>query len=127
MTWVGDGSLRSNCEQIGEVTGFVKNISKYIVNAELVFASSYLSILEAQMLEKIVCAFYSNPLKKEYLELYPGSEYMLISGSVKNLIKKMELLYASSVTLKKTKHDAKKYASQQTWKSVVDIYLKMYA
>jgi len=126
MTWVGDGSLQSVCAQVGEVTGFVKNISKYIVNAELVFASSYLSILEAQMLEKVVCAFYSNPLKKEYLEQYPGSKYMLISGSVKNMIKKMELLYASSVTFQKTKNDAKNYASQQTWKSVVDIYLKMY-
>ncbi len=127
MTWVGDGSLRKECEKIGAVTGFVKNISKYIVNAEIVFASSYLSILEAQMLEKIVCSFYSNPLKKEYLEMYPGSKYMLVSGSTENMIKKMELLYGSTATLLKTKSDAKKYAAQQTWKSVVDIYLKMYA
>ncbi|GIK84264.1 MAG: glycosyl transferase [Patescibacteria group bacterium] len=126
MVWVGDGFLKKECEQFGIVTGFVKNISQHIVIVDFVFASSYLSILEAQCLEKIVLSFYSNPLKKEYLETYPGNKYMVIAGSVESMIAKFEHMLTSQKLLPEMKKAAKQFALMNTWDKVVDQYLQLW-
>lgn len=126
ITWVGDGSLKQSCETFGTVTGFVKNISKYILQADFVFASSYLSILEAQCLEKIVLSFYSNELKKEYLETFPGSKFMLISGSVDTMLKKIEHLLTSRRFVDSLKVEASKFAQTYTWDKVLVEYKRLW-
>lgn len=126
VTWVGDGSLREVCEEFGIVTGLVKNISKYLRVADFVCSSSYLSILEAQLLGKIVLAFYSNPLKKKYLEAYPGSEHMLISDSVQIMQKKLAHVLKTSKIRESMQEGAKAFASTQTWEKVVGQYVKLW-
>lgn len=126
VTFVGDGSLKNQCQKYGTVIGFVKNISKYIVDSDIVFASSFLSILEAQCLGKVVLAFYSNELKKDYLELYPGSKFMFITNSVDNMLAKLELILKSRKLFHHMELEAKQFAQQQTWDKVVDIYLKLW-
>ena len=127
ITWVGDGEYREECEKLGEVTGFVKNISKHLVNIDLVFSSSYLSILEALLLENNICAFYSNNLKKAYLETFPGSQYLLLANSVESMIKKITFLLDSPKSKKKLGLDAKEFARKQTWDNVLDLYLKLWS
>lgn len=126
ITWVGDGSLQRDCEQIGEVVGFVKNVSKHVAKADLVFATSYLSILEAQMLGKIVCAFYSNPLKESYLKKYPGSSYMLISHTVETMLNKIKVLLGNSRSYKETSVLAQDFAKKMTWDNVLNSYLQLW-
>lgn len=126
MTWVGDGDFREKCEQVGKVTGYVKNVSKHLVDKDFVFSSSYLSILEAQLLENNVCAFYSNDLKKAYLEKFPGSKYMLISNDVDSMLKKINLSLKSPILQKKTGKEASEFAKSQTWKKVLDLYLQLW-
>ncbi len=126
ITWIGDGSLKKQCQEFGEVTGFVKNISQYIVIADFVFASSYLSILEAQCLEKIVLAFYSNGLKKKYLETFPGSKYMLVAGSVESMFVKVEQLLTARKLLSQMQKDARQFALTNTWDKVVAQYLQLW-
>ena len=126
IIWVGEGEFRKECEKLGEVTGFVKNISKYLVNRDLVFSSSYLSILEAQLLKNNVCAFYSNKLKKAYLETFSGSKYMLISDNVEGMIKKINFLFSSPKLKEESGLEAAKFAKKQTWKKVVDLYLRVW-
>ncbi|MBP7842504.1 glycosyltransferase family 4 protein [Candidatus Woesebacteria bacterium] len=126
VIWVGDGVLKTKCQEFGKVTGFVKNISQYIVKADFVFASSYLSILEAQCLEKIVLAFYSNRLKKEYLETFPGSKYMLIAGSIESMFTKVEQLLSERKLLAQMRLDAKQFALKNTWEKVVGKYLQLW-
>lgn len=126
MVWVGDGSLRSECEKIGIVTGFVKNVSQYILQADFVFATSYLAILEAQSLQKIVLSFYSNPLKKEYLESFPGSNYMLVAGSVEKMLKKLEHVCSSRKLLYDMQTKAQKFALSNTWNTVTETYLQLW-
>lgn len=126
ITWVGDGELANRCKLFGNVTGFVKNISQYIVTADLVFASSYLSILEALCLEKIVLAFYSNLLKREYLETFPGAKFMLISGTISGMISKLEHLLTSRKLQRQMERDAKQFALQLTWDKVVAQYLNLW-
>jgi len=126
ITWVGDGKFYKECEQLGKVTGFVKNISKYLVNKDIIFASSYLSILEAQLLGNNVCAFYSNKLKKAYLETFPGNKYMLIADDTEAMMKKLNFLLTSPKLKKQAGQDAEKFAKKQTWKNVLNIYLKLW-
>lgn len=126
ITWVGDGELSTECRKFGEVTGFIKNISQYIAAADFVFASSYLSILEAQRLKKVVLAFYSNPLKKEYLETFPGSKYMLIAGSVQAMKGRLEHLMTTRKLRAQMEITAQQFAQTQTWDAVVEQYLQLW-
>ena len=126
IVWVGDGSLREQCKLYGPVTGFVKNISQYITMADFVFASSYLSILEALCLGKLVLSFYSNPVKKKYLETFPGSQFLLIAGSVIAMQHKLEHLLTNRKLLSQMQLEAKAFAQKQTWERVVGKYLQLW-
>ncbi|MBU0974280.1 glycosyltransferase family 4 protein [Patescibacteria group bacterium] len=126
ITWIGDGEYRQKCEKLGEVTGFVKNISKYLVNKDLIFSSSYLSILEAQLIGNNVCSFYSNNLKKAYLESFPGSKYLLIANTPESMISKITLLFDSPKSENQSKIEAREFAKQQTWGKALNIYLKLW-
>lgn len=126
MTWVGDGSLRGLCEKYGTVTGFVKNVSKYVVPCDLVFASSYLSILESQLLKKVVCSFYSNELKKAYLFAYPGTASMLIAKDVESMQKQITHLFSLKNNYKHCAELAYAFAQKQTWEEVVNTYLSVW-
>ncbi len=126
IIWIGEGEFRKQCEKLGKVTGFVKNISKYLVGKDLVFASSYLSILEAQLTANNVCSFYSNELKKAYLESYPGSKFMLITNSIDSMIAKIVLLFDSPKSQLQFGMFAREFAKQQTWDKVLNLYLKLW-
>lgn len=126
IIWVGDGEFRQECEKHGEVTGFVKNISRYFVNKDLIFSSSYLSILEAQLVGNNVCSFYSNDLKKAYLESYPGSKYLLIANTPESMISKITLLFNSPKSQNLTKIESREFAKHQTWNKVLNLYLKLW-
>lgn len=126
IIWVGDGEFSNECRKHGEVTGFVKNISKYFVNKDFVFASSYLSILEAQLVGCSVCSFYSNDLKKSYLESFPGSKYLFIANKPQSMIKKITYLLSSPKLQAQSRIEAKQFAKEQTWEKVLALYLKLW-
>lgn len=120
--WVGDGEYKAECQKYGQVTGMVKDVSKYLIKADLVWAASYLSILEAQAKGKVVCAFYSHLLKRRYFETFPGSKLMLIGSSVKEMSDQISKLTKDSKILEKYSTNAKKWATEQSWAKVADIY-----
>ncbi|MCB9813289.1 MAG: glycosyltransferase family 4 protein [Pseudomonadales bacterium] len=126
IVWVGEGELSEECANLGKVTGFVKNVSRYLVKKDLIFATSYLSILEAQITGNTVCAFYSNKLKKAYLEDFPGSKYMLIAENIESMNRKIIYLFGSPKFKKISELNAKDFAQKQTWKKVLNIYLKLW-
>lgn len=126
ITWVGDGFYREECEQYGQVTGMVKDLTKYIVRADLVWSASYLSILEAQAQGKIVCAFYSQQLKERYLKSYPGSVYMLVASSEEQLKKQILELLENRQLLNKYSAQAQQWASQQTWAKITNQYQQLW-
>ncbi|MBU0576290.1 glycosyltransferase family 4 protein [Patescibacteria group bacterium] len=126
ITWVGDGDYKNDCQKYGTVTGMIKNTTSVLAKADLVWSASYLSILEAQALGKIVCAFYSHPLKQRYLEIYPGSKLMLIESNVERLSRQILGLLDNSKTLKKYSTHAYNWAMEQTWEKVADTYEKLW-
>ncbi|MEK7060906.1 MAG: glycosyltransferase family 4 protein [Patescibacteria group bacterium] len=119
----GDGSMRNYLEKYGKVHGFVKNINSYILKSDVVFASSYLSILTAMRLRKPVFAVYSNPLKSDYLRKSPFAKWVTIEKSPENLANEIKLI---------KRHNKKKielgyiWATKQTWENLTNIYLRLY-
>ncbi len=84
--WVGDGPWRTTCEKYGKVLGMVTQPKEFLIKADVVFASSYLSILLARSMGKPVWAMYSQPLKQRYLTSLPNKEAMVIAGTADELL-----------------------------------------
>jgi glycosyltransferase involved in cell wall biosynthesis len=68
IVFVGDGSLRKECEKYGKVVGNVKNPEKYLITSEYCVPSGYLSYLEAKNYGCKIITFANNQLKKDYWE-----------------------------------------------------------
>lgn len=119
----GQGSLGSGLEQYGEVLGFVKDVTPYIKKADIVFASSYLSMLQVLQHGTPVFATYTNPLKHDYLRDSPFEKYITISDSAEDLARKVSIFKPN---LKKLQ-DGAKWANSQTWEKVTDMYEQLYA
>jgi glycosyltransferase involved in cell wall biosynthesis len=126
ITWVGDGFYREECERYGQVTGMIKDLTKYISKADLVWSASYLSILEAQAQGKIVCALYSQQLKERYLKSFPGFAYMLVEYNVEQMKIQIVKLVKNSPVFNQYSRQAQLWAAQQTWKKVADKYQQLW-
>lgn len=126
VIWVGDGAWREECEQIGTVTGMVAKPAEYLAQADLVLAASYLSILQAQALGKIVVSAYSQPLKESYLKTYPGSKWLLLGDSAAILHQQINQLFTDQSLQLRFSRSAQNWARQQTWSQVAAQYLQLW-
>lgn len=122
----GDGLFRKQAERYGRVLGFVKDTGRYIADANVVFASSYLSMLEAMVSGRLVFAGYDNPVKKDYLKMSPFSKYIITANSP-NVIKDKILYYLKHPSKMRNKiMKSRKWANNQSWDHVVETYLKLW-
>ena len=121
----GDGYLGNLFEKYGKVTGFVKNTSKYIREADIVFSSSYLSILESLAERKKVFAVYQNPLKKSYLTDSPFKKFIVITRSVSDITKKISL-YNKNKKIDIAVDNGFLFAKKQTWENVTNMYINLW-
>ncbi len=126
MTWVGDGLLRTECAQIGRVTGMVADVERYVSGADLVFANSYLSMLQVQAAGVVVCSVYSHMLKQRYLETYPGFESLLMAESGKDLAEQVLQLVKQPARLQRLRRNGQTSAAKHTWTSVTKQYLNLW-
>lgn len=110
IDFAGSGSMKNECQKYGRVLGFV-DINKIIKNYDIIFASSYLSILQSLIFKKPVFAVYENPLKEDYLKMSPFKKYISINKI--NLNKKYSV-------------SGYNWAKKQTWSKVTDIYIKLW-
>lgn len=65
IIFVGDGSLRSECERYGKVTGFT-NPRPFLKKTKVCIPAGYLACLEAMSHKCIIRVYWSNQLKKAY-------------------------------------------------------------
>lgn len=115
--FVGDGSLRAEAEKVGKVTGMVPDPTIYLQDAKMVWSASYLSMIQAQRVGKVIGAMYSHALKKRYLETYPGTDSLILSSDPQKF---------SELCLKAPKSTKNSWAQQQTWPKVVNQYLHLW-
>jgi glycosyltransferase involved in cell wall biosynthesis len=119
---VGDGALQVDAKKYGAVTGFVTDYKKYIESADIVFASSYLSIMEALFYKKTVIAVATNPLKKDYLQLAPFAKWIYIAETKEQIVD----VVINSKNNDKQKNEAYQWVKKQTWEEVVMLYIKLW-
>lgn len=124
MIWVGDGEFRNHCEEVGEVTGFIKNIQPYLKNADYIFASSYLAILESQSYGKVVCSLFNSKIKERYLKTYPGIQSMLIASKPSKLAHK--IAHTNEREFSILSKQSQDFVQQHTWEHVANLYEKMW-
>lgn len=118
---VGDGQLRREVERFGKVHGFVEDVKPFLKRATVVFASSYLTILEALSFGRAVVAVYQNPLKRDYLTLCPFKPYIHIDSNPLRIA-----LWIARQDFQTKRIDAARLARKQTWDKVVALYLKLW-
>ncbi len=127
VTWVGDGSWRPQCEEFGTVTGWIDNPTSQLQKADVVLASSYLSILEAQAMGKPVISAYSLPLKERYLQTYPGSHWLRAESQPAAIAQCITSWLHPSPTEQAHVKLAAAWARQQTWAKVAELYLELWS
>lgn len=103
----GEGPLGYLCPSDAVLVGPVFDPGKHIQDADYVFASGYLSILESLVRKKIVLASYDNPVKKDYLTMHPAVKFININGQITSSPSK----------------EAYNWAVGQTWEKLVSQYL----
>ncbi len=127
----GDGTMRTNLEEFVdnhklrdiEFVGSVSNPQYYIMNCRLVFASGYLSILEAFSCKRPVISIYENELKKDYLVMMPNSrEMMWIVRDSKGVVSSI----AEALANKEKPKKAFEFAKENSWNEVKSSYYKLW-
>lgn len=107
-----------------ELTGQVSDPRPYISRADYIFVSGYLTILEAAKNKKIIIAYYSNPLRLDYLKMHPIADCMIIgqtSAQIEN-----QLHHHSPAQIAKMKSKSFVWARRQTWARLASIYEKLW-
>lgn len=123
----GDGSLRKEFEKFGKVNGFVKNLDKYIEKADIIFSSSYLSILFAMGLRKPVFSVYGNALKEDYLKMAPFSRWIYISKSPKVIVNQIKTIERNKKLRERNVSLAYNWVTGETWNKLTKTYLKLWS
>lgn len=123
LTVLGEGSLRPEIESYGEIYGFAEDISSYVKESDIVFSSSYLTMLQVMQYKKPIFAVYTNPLKHDYLRNSPFEEYITISGNAEDLAQKIMRVRPN----RKRLIDGASFANSQTWEKVADTYLELWS
>lgn len=127
---VGGGSLMPWAEAYMKETGadvsFVgvqKDIQGYIAQTKVLFVSGYLGILEGAAMKKPIVAHYDTPIKKDYLECHPLADIIYIAKDSADIAKYTVKAAAGD----KEKIDkAHKWAKQQSWSKLADLYRDAY-
>lgn len=123
---IGDGTLKRNLKNVTHIVTSEQNIYPYIKNAHMIFASSYLTILQALVMKKPVIAFYDNPLKEDYLKLSPFARWIAIENSSEKIAKKVLHILNERESIAKTIKEAYFWVNEQTWNAVANLYLKLW-
>lgn len=131
---IGDGPARKDAEQRAlqarlevEFVGQVEDVAPALRAAKFALVSGLLSMLEAMAYGAAVLAVYDNPLKEDYLRLFPGARHIAIAGSADELADDIAELLACPETLERTLSAAYAFAREQTWERLAQLYLRVYA
>ncbi len=123
VSFLGDGEVAWECEQVGKVLGFQEDITDHLSQAGVVITSSYLSMAEAMAAGRQVYSTYSNPLKKDYLTLHPMAKNISISYTSDQLATDFLKNYHQPQLQTKSIQKTQNWALKQTWKKLAIQYL----
>jgi len=126
LNFFGDGSLKNNAKKYGIVHGFIDDIFLQIKKSDIVFASSYLSILESLAQKKLVFSVHTNELKKDYLEMSPFSKNIICVNSPEDLYENIKKYSDNPEKKNEMVEKGYDWVKDQTWDNVTNIYLTLW-
>jgi len=122
---LGDGILKENAKLYGKTLGWTDPTS-YYKKAKYIFASGYLTVLEALSSRCLVFATYDNPLQKDYYLLTPFRKYIVISGDPQELYEKFIYYQEHPKEADKIIEKGYHWAKMQTWEKMTNNYLDLW-
>ena len=124
VTFCGDGPLKKECQQYGQVKGFI-DPKKELIKAEFCFVGGYLSMLEAFAHKCNVITSYENQLKKDYWLRNPFAKYLVVGKNSQELSKKIiSILKNKKENTKKIK-SAYELTKKYSFEKLAKLYLKI--
>lgn len=125
VEFCGDGELLKECKKYGKTHGFV-DPKNYIKDANIVFASGYLSILESLANKSKVIVSQDNPLKKSYYEDAPFRDWIYICNNLSEIEKSFDKTLVQSREADKKVENAFNWVSKLTWENLAEEYLNLW-
>ena len=125
IVFVGEGSYRKQAEKLGRVTGMIKNPQKYLINADVVITSSYMSILEAAAMGKPVISVANSELKEDYLNCHPLREWIKVVKNTEELTNAIREVQEGTKKYKKRQkclNKTRAWVIKQTTERLADVY-----
>lgn len=126
LVLVGDGKYKSQLRKFKPI-GFVKDPTKYILENNFSFVSRYLSILESLAHKRLVFAYYSNPVKEDYLRLAPFARYVIIVNDPEDLAKKVNYYLKNKKEADVLIEKGYEWVKNQSWEQMVRKYLNLWS
>jgi len=120
----GDGGLAKEFKHYGKLNGFVKSPEDFIDWSDVVFTSSYLSILESMARRRPVVSVYANSLKEDYLKMSKFKNYIMITDSEEDAVGYIKKTINGQS--KKLVEEGYVWAKSQTWEKVEELYIKLW-
>jgi glycosyltransferase involved in cell wall biosynthesis len=126
IRFIGDGQCAWEAARVGQVFGFVDNISHQFEASQWIICSSYLTILDALAAGRTIFSIYTNPLKHDYLTTHPQAASLNIASNYQDLAG-MLLAQLGSTRLNTNKiKTGQEWALSQTWSKLAGEYLKLW-
>lgn len=134
LTVVGEGSdkkwLMKMAENLSVHANWLaptENPIPLLAQHGIVFASGYLSMLEALACGARVFAVYDNALRRDYLSLFPNAKkYLSIAGDAEHLAVQLRTNLENFQRNDEVRHAARQWALTQTWDVVADAYERLW-
>jgi hypothetical protein len=126
FTAYGDGELGQELEHFGKIEGFINDIENKIKAADIIFTSSYLTMLQVLAARKIVISVFENKLKEDYLKNSPFAKYIYICKSGEEIYSVIQSIAVESWKTNSMVENGFKWAVGQTWGNVTEKYLKLW-
>jgi glycosyltransferase involved in cell wall biosynthesis len=134
LTIYGSGPLEAEMRDFAQANrlrvsfaGATDDPASALAEGEFVFATGYLTILQAMALPRLVFAVYDNPLKRDYLLMFPASPHMVICSDPSQLAEELAFHIENPPARQPMLDCASRFARAQTWDRVAQIYLDLYA
>jgi len=130
---LGDGIQRNEAKKFCvefnldvKFHGFLSNINDFLVKSNFVFVSRYLGILETMAAKKLVFSLYNNDIKRNYLEMSPFAELVVIANSAEEIYSKVVYYLKNPNEEKIIVDKAYNWVKDQTWDRVFETYIRLW-
>lgn len=120
----GDGPLRESCSQWGTVHGWSET-KPWLVDADIIIGSGYLSVWEALLVGKYVIVYADNQLKQSYFAKAPFAAHIKITTNRQQFISAVSTAQKSHSTIHRIQ-SARALAQEQQWLKITAIYTQWY-